>query len=178
MPNEIPLTLFQTLYNRAPTEADRQRLLAVKVGLGLSDRDELWPVIMVFDHYMLVILGASKNTITAFRTIPSYVATAIAEGFTAIEKRLAYRNDLSIARAIDNLTKQILQSTAHGSQPETIRFNRKQVILVASIVSVVSLLCLVTGGYGGYWITNSIFEMCTLNQIIRTEDGRIVCIIK
>ena len=48
---EFPEDLFEQIYRRAPTKADRARLIGVKAALGLSDRDELWPLIVVFDHY-------------------------------------------------------------------------------------------------------------------------------
>jgi hypothetical protein len=48
---DFPEDLFEQIYRRAPTKADRARLIGVKAALGLSDRDELWPLIVVFDHY-------------------------------------------------------------------------------------------------------------------------------
>lgn len=41
MADDIPETLFEQIYRRAPSQADKDRLLGVKASLGLSDRDEL-----------------------------------------------------------------------------------------------------------------------------------------
>jgi hypothetical protein len=37
---EIPETLFRQVYGRVATEADLDRLVRVKAGLGLSEQDE------------------------------------------------------------------------------------------------------------------------------------------
>lgn len=42
---------FERLYGRKPNAADRARLLSLKNDLGLSDTDELWPLLMTLDFY-------------------------------------------------------------------------------------------------------------------------------
>ena len=58
----FPEDLFTQIYRRAPTEDDRARLMAVKAALGLSSRDELWPVLMVLDHYDRAIRSGRTAT--------------------------------------------------------------------------------------------------------------------
>ena len=60
---DIPEDLFTLIYRRAPTEQDRARLLAVKAGLGLSPRDEMWPVMLVLDHYERTIRSGRTATL-------------------------------------------------------------------------------------------------------------------
>ena len=60
---KLPVDLFIQVYRRAPTEQDRARLMAVKAGLGLSPRDELWPVILVLDHYDRAIRAGRAATL-------------------------------------------------------------------------------------------------------------------
>jgi predicted trehalose synthase len=49
--SDIPSDLFHHFYNRAPTDQERSRLMAVKAHIGLSSNDELWPFIIMQDHY-------------------------------------------------------------------------------------------------------------------------------
>lgn len=48
---DFPEDLFEQIYRRAPTKADCAHLIRVKAALGLSDRDELWPLLLVLDKY-------------------------------------------------------------------------------------------------------------------------------
>ena len=47
-----PEDLFYYLYKRAPSQADMDRLIAVKSLLGLSTRDELWPLITMDGNWI------------------------------------------------------------------------------------------------------------------------------
>lgn len=178
MLEEFPETLFCTIYNRAPTEADRQRLRGVKAGLGLSDRDELWAVIMVLDHYTTIIHRASKIISAAVYAIPSETTTAMAECTAKIQKVSSYRNEVSLAHAVDRLETQILQNMRQETQAIADRFNWKLIITIASIVSISSIFCITVGGFGGYWITTQLFEMCISDQIFKAPDGRFVCLVR
>ena len=61
----FPEDLFTQIYRRALTAEDRTRLLAIKAGLGLSPRDEMWPVILVLDHYDTSIRAGRSATVKA-----------------------------------------------------------------------------------------------------------------
>jgi uncharacterized protein YneF (UPF0154 family) len=178
MADEIPETLFEIIYNRAPTDADRKRLRGVKTGLGLSDRDELWAIIMVLDHYAVRIYLASKSISASVDNIPSETKAAITESMANMGKVFSHRNERSIAHAIDGLETQILQSMRQESRAIADRFNRKLIITVASVVSVISIFFITVGGFGGYWITTQLFEMCISDRIVKMSDGRSVCLVR
>lgn len=63
--SDIPESLFRQLHGRAPTESDRRRLVAVRGALGLSEHDELWPVLMALDHYSQVSRHAESVVVKA-----------------------------------------------------------------------------------------------------------------
>jgi hypothetical protein len=46
-----PDQAFQILYDRAPTDADRLRLMRVKDALGLRDDDDIWAIFIALGHF-------------------------------------------------------------------------------------------------------------------------------
>ena len=73
---EIPETLFAQIYGRATTAADRERLVRVKAGLGLAEQDELWPVLMVLDHYSATTTAARGEILKALANMPGTLMPA------------------------------------------------------------------------------------------------------
>lgn len=57
---KYPENLFAQIYERASTKAERARLMRIKAALGLSDRDEFWPLLLVLDHYLQWIEAARR----------------------------------------------------------------------------------------------------------------------
>lgn len=171
MADGIPDTLFEQIYSRAPTGADRARLLRVKAALGLSDRDELWPVILTLDHYTAANQQARQETIKALRALPEQVKATIAEAETAA----AGKADQAVARAVEKGADQLTQIVVKRSETTTDRISKRQFITAATIGGLIALICLGAGAAGGY-LAASRGGVCT-DKFFATSAGRIGCFI-
>lgn len=171
MPEEFPVSLFEMLYRRTPGEQEKTRLLGVKAALGLSDRDEFWPVIMTLDHYSLINTAARRDIIRAMETLPDQVKAVISNS----ERAFALKADQATAHAVEKGAEQLAQ-IIHRFQVTADRFGKRQFMIAASIGAIAALLCLGAGGAGGYFVTTSLMDMCT-SKIFRTEEQRLGCYI-
>lgn len=98
----IPETLFEQIRGRASSPSDHARLHAVKLGLKLSDQDELWPIIMTFDHFCDAVKLSRNDIEGCVADIPKRVANAIGR----LQMPLEAGVEEAVGRAVrDNLKK-------------------------------------------------------------------------
>ena len=169
---DIPEDLFTQIYRRAPTEQDRARLLAVKAGLGLSPRDEMWPVMLVLDHYERTIRSGRTATLRdvervldALKSVPDRagpIATAEAQK--------------AIARIIENASDQIARDSVQKSTTTADRISRRQFI-VAAIVGALIAVCLAGAAAWGMYLLLEARGLCAEPPFL-TGDGRVGCFIQ
>ena len=169
---DIPENLFTLIYRRAPTEQDRARLLAVKAGLGLSPRDEMWPVMLVLDHYERTIRSGRTATLRdvervldALKSVPDRagpIATAEAQK--------------AIARIIENASDQIARDSVQKSTTTADRISRRQFI-VAAIVGALIAVCLAGAAAWGMYLLLEARGLCAEPPFL-TGDGRVGCFIQ
>ncbi|WP_375700291.1 hypothetical protein [Pseudophaeobacter sp. TrK17] len=169
---DIPEDLFTLIYRRAPTEQDRARLLAVKAGLGLSPRDEMWPVMLVLDHYERTIRSGRTATLRdvervldALKSVPDRagpIATAEAQK--------------AIARIIENASDQIARDSVQKSTTTADRISRRQFI-VAAIVGALIAVCLAGAAAWGMYLLLEARGLCAEPPFL-TGDGRVGCFIQ
>lgn len=169
---DLPEDLFTQIYRRAPTEQDRARLLAVKAGLGLSPRDEMWPVMLVLDHYERTIRSGRTATLRdvervldALKSVPDRagpIATAEAQK--------------AIARIIENASDQIARDSVQKSTTTADRISRRQFI-VAAIVGALIAVCLAGAAAWGMYLLLEARGLCAEPPFL-TGDGRVGCFIQ
>lgn len=167
MADEFPETLFELIYRRAPSDSDRARLRDVRAGLGLSDRDEIWPVLMTLDHYALANAAARREIVRAVDSLPGQVTAAVA----GVEKAVAAKADQAIARAVEKAADRLAQTVVQRSQATADRISKRQFMTAASLGGIVALVCLGAGGVGGYLVTRSLLDTCT-SEGFTSEEGR------
>lgn len=168
----IPDDLFTQIYRRAPTEDDRARLMAVKAALGLSPRDELWPVLMVLDHYDRAIRSGRTATLRevdrvldALKSVPDRAGPiAAAEAQKAIA--------LQIERASD----QIARDAARKTMTTADRISRSQFI-IAAVVGALLAVCLAGAAAWGMYLFLEARGLCA-EPPGRARDGSIVCFVQ
>lgn len=123
----LPEDLFTQIYRRAPTEQDRSRLMGVKAALGLSPRDELWPMIMVLDHY--------SRTISAGRTATLNDVQRVLDELRAVPDRAGPIASAAANKAIARIIEEASDKIAHASVQKSIttadRISRRQLIVAA-----------------------------------------------
>ena len=96
---DFPEDLFEQIYRRAPTKADRAHLIMVKAALGLSDRDELWPLLLVLDKYS-----------QTFEYAGDYVVKEVSSEFSKFEQTLRKASALADTQARRAVAEAISES--------------------------------------------------------------------
>lgn len=168
MTDTRPLTLFQQLYQRAPTAEERQRLVNVKMALGLSDRDELWPLILVFEHYAAVNQRASYNISNTLKELPTRVQSIV----DTTEKTASRAADHAIARAVDLAVERLTNTMASPPAVLQDRTTRKLRVAVGGIGGLFVLVALVAGFASGHVATLAFYDMCSTEVFDVTDGGR------
>ena len=169
---ELPENLFTQIYRRAPTEQDRARLLGVKAGLGLSPRDELWPVIMVLDYYDRAIRSGRIDTLRYVERVLDELQ-AIPDRAGPIASAEAQK---AIARIIEQASDKIARNAAQKSITTTDRISQRQLI-VASVVGALIAVCLASAAAWGMHLFLEARGLCAEPPFL-TGDGRFGCFIQ
>jgi len=170
MSDTIPETLFEQLYRRALTAADRRRLLDVKSALRLSDHDELWPLIMTLDHYSVIISAAENKIIHVFAEQLADIEAAVKASETA-----AIRNaNRAVAGAVVHGMELLCSIVAKRSETTADRTSKRQLITTATIGGLVALLIFGLGAAGAYFLIDRVFGICT-GDTFMLPDGRSAC---
>ena len=169
---ELPEDLFTQIYRRAPTEQDRARLLGVKAGLGLSPRDELWPVIMVLDYYDRAIRSGRIDTLRDVERVLDALK-AITERVGPIASAEAQK---AIARIIKDASEEIARTAAQQSITTADRISRRQLI-VAAMVGALSAACLSGAAAWGTYVVLDARGLCA-EPPGRARDGSIACFVQ
>ena len=191
----IPEDLFTQIYRRAPTEQDRARLLAVKAGLGLSPRDELWPVIMVLDYYDRAIRSGRIDTLRdvervldELKAIPKRagpiagaeaqkaIARISTDASLMIRANAAAGSHKARARIIKHASEEIARTAAQRSITTSDRISRRQFI-VAAIVGALIAVCLAGAAAWGMYLFLEARGLCA-EPPGRARDGSIVCFVQ
>ncbi|MCL3883895.1 hypothetical protein [Marivita sp. GX14005] len=169
---EFPENLFAQIYRRAPTEQDRTRLMGIKAGLGLSPRDELWPVILVLDHYDRAIRSGRAATLRDVeRVIEELNAVPDRAGpIASAEARKA------IARIIEAASDKIARASSQKSITTADRISRRQFI-VAALVGAFSAACLALAAAWGTYEFLEARGLCA-EPPFPTVDGQVGCFVQ
>jgi hypothetical protein len=155
MGDEFPEDLFQQTYRRAPTDEDRDRLISVKASLGLSARDELWPLILVLDHHASTSAAARSATVKEVKEVLQALKS-VPEQAGPIAAAEAHK---AIAKAVDEAADKIAKVAVKRSQTRAELLSKSQ-YLVTAIMGALLAVCLVAVGATTAW---------------RLQEGRGVC---
>lgn len=167
----IPEDLFTQIYRRAPTEQDRARLMAIKAALGLSPRDELWPVILVLDHHVRAIQEGRAATLRDVeRVLDELKAIPDRAGPIA-----AAEAEKAIARLIEQASDKIARNAAQKSITTADRISRRQFI-VAAIVGALLAVNLAGAAAWGMYLLLEARGLCAEPPFL-TDGGQIGCFV-
>lgn len=168
----LPEDLFTQIYRRAPTEQDRTRLTGIKAGLGLSVRDELWPVILVLDHYDRAIRSGRATTLKDVQRVLEALDTVPdrAGPIAAAEAQKA------IAQLIEEASDKIAQASVQKSITTADRISRRQLIS-AAVVGALSAVCLAAAAASGTYVVLDARGLCTEPPGL-TRGGSVACIVQ
>lgn len=165
----FPEDLFTQLYRRAPTDDDRARLLAIKGGLGLSPRDELWPVILVLDYYDRAIRAGRAATLRDVERVLDDLK-AVPDRAGPIANAEAQK---AVARLIEQASDKIARNAAQKSITTADRISRRQFI-AAAVVGALIAVCLAGAAAWGMYLFLEARGLCAEPPFL-TDDGRVGC---
>lgn len=173
MDEKFPESTFQLIYRRAPLEHDRIRLLGVKSALGLSDNDEMWPLLLTLDQYSASFNQGRHDILVAVDGMQAKITAAVGK----VDQSLEAKANLVMAGVVDKGVERLLR-TVQQTADTADRISKKQFMTAAGLGAVVALLCLVVGGAVGYIISNQVTanrsDICTSASFI-TSDKRLGC---
>ena len=167
---DFPEDLFQQLYKRAPNDTDRDRLIAVKAGLGLSPRDEMWPVIMTLDHYAATNQSARNATIKEMRLVLDALKD-IPERAGPIASAEAQK---AIAKLIGQASDKIAQAAAEKSITTADRISKRQFTVAGIIGGILAAVITVAGALAMYLVLQA-QGICSEAAVV--QDGVEYCVI-
>lgn len=166
---DFPEDLFTQIYRRAPTDDDRARLMRVKAGLGLSSRDELWPIMLALDN--------NERTIRAGRAAIMHDVERVLDDLESIPDRAgpiaAAEAQKAIARLIEQASDKIARNAAQKSITTADRISRRQFI-VAAVVGALMAVCLAGAAAWGMYILLEARGLCAEPPFL-TGNGRVGC---
>lgn len=167
---DIPVTLFDQIYGRAATAADRDRLVRVKAGLGLSEQDELWPVLMVLDHYSATTTAARADILKAMAAMPGNLDNSM----RAMEKSAGRRAEAAVAQAVtdgvEKLSRLVVERTLKAAED----ISARQKIIARIMGGLLALAFAAAGGVGTHVYLASRVGICAEPPGV-AKDGRWVC---
>lgn len=167
----FPEDLFAQVYKRAPNDEDRDRLVSVKAALGLSTRDEMWPMVMVLDHY--------DRAIRAGRTATLKEVKAVIEELRAVPERAgpiaSAEAEKAIARIIKDASDKIAQASAEKSITTADRMSKRQWV-VAMVLGGVAALVIAAIGAAAMYLFLDLRGICAESPG-ETRQGDIACVV-
>lgn len=167
---DVPAILFEQVYGRAATTADRDRLVRVKAGLGLSDQDELWPVLMALDHYSATTTAARADILKALADMPGTFDASM----RAMEASAGRRAETALAQAVtdgaEKLSRLVVARTLRAAEEITVR----QKIVAGLVGALLGLGFIALGGSGTYFYLENRVGICAEPPGL-TRNGRSAC---
>lgn len=170
---DIPEDLFQQVYNRAPTDQDRNRLIATKAHLGLSSRDELWPFILTLDHYSQIHIRARHQLAKDM-----HAEIGRFEKIMAQSGRLA---EIAAQKAVENMIDksavQIAEAAiAKATIPSALLAKQKLTsgIFIGTLLGL--LFTAIGAGLMSLWFLSQ--GICDGPPNLQTSDGKIGCVVQ
>jgi hypothetical protein len=167
---DLPATLFEQVYGRAATAADRERLVRVKAGLGLSAHDELWPVLMVLDYYSATTTAARADILKALATLPGTMDASMRE----MEKAAGRRAAAAVAQAVTAAVERLSRIVAERALKTAENISAREKITSGIVGALLALVFAVAGGAGTYLYIASAVGICDEPPGV-AQDGRWVC---
>ncbi|ESW59709.1 MAG: hypothetical protein Q27BPR15_15945 [Rhodobacter sp. CACIA14H1] len=167
---DVPAILFEQVYGRAATTADRDRLVRVKAGLGLSDQDELWPVLMALDHYSATTTAARADILNALADMPGTFDASM----RAMEASAGRRAEAALAQAVtdgaEKLSRLVVARTLRAAEEITAR----QKIVAGLVGALLGLGFIALGGSGTYFYLERRVGICAEPPGL-ARNGRSAC---
>ncbi|MDO9527263.1 MAG: hypothetical protein Q7J57_17280 [Gemmobacter sp.] len=173
MAEALPETLFQQIYGRAPSDADRARLIRVKAGLGLSERDELWPIMLALDHYSRTTDIGRREILTALESLPERTQAAV----RGVENEARVKSDRAVAQAVEKAAERISYQVVMHNQSTADTQSEKKKLVLGITTGVLALVFMGLGAVIAWFYVELHIGMCS-GPKGRSSDGSTICYVK
>lgn len=171
--SDVPENLFEFLYRRMPTEEEKDRLLRIKEALGLSKRDEFWPLILVLEYYTRFFIAAGF-----------YLVKAVREETQKLEKILQRSGSLAetharaaVARAIDESAEQIAKRAGDAVEQRADLLSKRAWMRGAMLGGALGVGLMVIGAAATYGVI-ALHGICDGSERLRGPQGAPACYVK
>ena len=171
--SDVPENLFEFLYRRMPTEEEKDRLLRIKEALGLSKRDEFWPLILVLEYYTRFFIAAGF-----------YLVKAVREETQKLEKILQRSGSLAetharaaVARAIDESAELIAKRAGDAVEQRADLLSKRAWMRGAMLGGAFGVGLMVIGAAATYGVI-ALHGICDGSERLRGPQGAPACYVK
>lgn len=166
-----PQQLFQAVYGRAPTAEDRARLMATKAALGLSDRDELWGIIIALDHYTSTTLAARNDVVQLLADLPKTLKEAV-DSTSAASRTVATRDMKAIIDAASKRLAQQVYTRSATTADNLSTASKTKWFIGGAIAGCAIFIAGVLTAVGAYQYV----QPCIGGQLMRLTSGQEACV--
>lgn len=173
MVDDVPEALFEQLYRRAPSDAERARLFGVKTALGLSARDELWPLILVLDYYSATTAVARREILKAVGAIKKEARAAARDIGDAAEKKAEGAVALAVEKGSDKICQVGTERVRATADDVAATHKRRERIAGAGL----ALAFIGLGAALAWFYIEAQIGICR-EPPVRNPDGSVVCYAK
>ena len=171
--SDLPENLFEFLYSRMPTEEEKVRLLKIKEALGLSKRDEFWPLILVLEYYTRIFVAARF-----------YLVKAVRKETQKLEKILQRSGSLAethartaVALAINESAELIAKRAGDAVEQRADLLSKRAWMRGAMWGGALGVGMMVIGAAAAYGVV-ALHGICDGSERLRDTQGASVCYVK
>ena len=159
------------MFRRSATDEDKNRLLAVQAHLGLSERDEFWPIVLSLDHYSQTIAAGRAASLREIKVILNELKE-VPEKVGPIASAEAQR---AIARIIEDASTKIAKASAEKSITTTDRISQRQWVLAMIAGGLIATIISIGSGLAVY--TTLKWRGICAEEPILMSDGLTACVV-
>lgn len=171
--SDLPENLFEKVYGRMPSEEEKIRLLRIKEALGLSKRDEFWPLLLVLEYYTRFFLAARRHLVKA-----------VNKEIRKLEKILQRSGSLAetqaraaVAQAIDQSAEQIAKRAGDAVEQRADLLSKRAWMRGAMLGGALGVGMMVIGAAATYGAI-ALHGICDGSERHRDTQGASVCYVK
>lgn len=171
--SDVPENLFEFLYRRMPTEEEKARLLRIKEALGLSKRDEFWPLILVLEYYTRIFVAARFQLVKAVKKETQKLEKILQKSGSLAETHAR----AAVARAIDESAEQIAKRAGDAVEQRADLLSKRAWMRGAMLGGALGVGMMVIGAAATYGVV-ALHGICDGSERHRDTQGASLCYVK
>ena len=171
--SDLPENLFEKVYGRMPTEKEKVRLLRIKVALGLSNRDEFWPLILVLEYYTRFFVAARFQLVKAVKKETQKLEKILQRSGSLAETHAR----AAVARAINESAELIAKRAGDAVEQRADLLSKRAWMRGAMLGGALGVGLMVIGAAATFGVV-ALHGICDGSKRLRDTQGASVCYVK